>query len=182
MNANLPNHSKGFTLIELLVVMSIIAILGGGIIPSFSRYLKDQNLKQAQEQLKSDLRTIQNKALTGASSNEEIPEDSGNRARYWGVYLRSGSETVDYFISTDNTTCPPDYNPADGLTASKKGEFKIPSTIVYKGVPRCLFFDIKNGDITSDVLITTPIKIDYSTAEPTDPGKTITFTSAGLIY
>jgi len=182
MNVNLPNHSKGFTLIELLVVMSIIAILGGSIIPSFSTYLKDQNLKQAQEQLKSDLRTIQNKALTGASSNEEIPEDSGNRARYWGVYLLSGSETVDYFISTD-TTCPPDYNPAGGLTASEKGEFKIPNTIVYKGTTdRCLFFDIKNGDITSNVSINTPLTIDYLSAKPTDPGKTITFTSAGLIY
>lgn len=47
------------------MVVSIIAIIGGGIIPSFSQYLNDQNLKQAQEQLKSDLRTIQNKALTG---------------------------------------------------------------------------------------------------------------------
>ena len=169
---NLPKYSKGFTLIELLVVISIIAIIGGGIIPSFSKYTKDQNLKQAQEQLKSDLRTIQNKALTGAMSNTPI---GGVRIKYWGVSLTDGSESVNYFISTD-TTCPP------GATSSHQGEFKIPNTVVYKGNMRCLFFDIKNGDITSNVLITTPIKIDYSSAKPTDPGKTITLTSAGLIY
>ncbi|HPD74160.1 MAG TPA: prepilin-type N-terminal cleavage/methylation domain-containing protein [Patescibacteria group bacterium] len=177
MNANLPNHSKGFTLIELLVVMSIIAILGGGIIPSFSRYLKDQNLKQAQEQLKSDLRTIQNKALTGASSNEEI---NGVRARYWGVYLRSGSETVDYFISTDTSSCLPIFS---GTTQNgiSKGNFKIPNTIVFRGSNNmCLFFDIKNGDIVSSVG-NIPINIDYASPNET-VGKDVTFNSAGLIY
>ncbi|HNU76238.1 MAG TPA: prepilin-type N-terminal cleavage/methylation domain-containing protein [bacterium] len=176
MNANLPNHSKGFTLIELLVVMSIIAILGGGIIPSFSRYLKDQNLKQAQEQLKSDLRTIQNKALTGASSNEEI---NGGRVRYWGVYLHSGSETVDYLIST-NTTCPPTYDPTSGFTSSWKGSFKIPNKVVYRGDSMCLFFDIKNGDIISSG-DSSPINIDYASQNET-VGKDVTFNSAGLIY
>ncbi len=177
MNANLPNHSKGFTLIELLVVMSIIAILGGGIIPSFSRYLRDQNLKQAQEQLKSDLRTIQNKALTGASSNEEI---NGVRARYWGVYLQSGSETVNYFIST-NTTCPPTYDPTSGFTSSWKGDFKIPNTIVYKGDSNgCMFFDIKNGDIAYSG-VSSPLPLNYVNPGSTS-NKTVTFNSAGLIY
>jgi prepilin-type N-terminal cleavage/methylation domain-containing protein len=184
MNVDLPNHSKGFTLIELLVVVSIIAIIGGGIIPSFSQYLNDQNLKQAQEQLKSDLRTIQNKALTGASSNEEIPEASGNRAKYWGVYFRSGSETVDYFISKSTSPCPPAYS-GDGQTGIPKGSFKIPNTVVYKGSNGCLFFDIKNGDIISSGGITSPyIKINYASElggdSPSD--KTINFTSAGAIY
>lgn len=175
MNVNLPNHSKGFTLIELLVVMSIVAIIGGGIIPSFSNYLKEQNLKQAQELVKSELRTIQNRALTGASSNEEIVV--GVRARYWGVLFRSDSGVVSSFISID-TSCPlvsGEYTP--------KGDFTITNGVVFKdSADRCMFFDIKNGDITSNVPITTPIKIDYLNAEPTDPGKTITFTSAGLIY
>lgn len=174
MNMDLPKFSKGFTLIELLVVISIISIIGGGIIPSFSKYIKDQNLKQAQEQLKSDLRTIQNKALTGASSNEEIPEGSGNRVRYWGVLLLSGSESVDYFITT-GTACPP------GATSDPQDNFKIPNTVVYKGDTGCLFFDIKNGDIVSSG-VSDPIHIDYANAEPDDPGRDISFTSAGLIY
>ncbi len=174
MDMNLPKYSKGFTLIELLVVISIISIIGGGIIPSFSKYIKDQNLKQAQEQLKSDLRTIQNKALTGAMSNEEIPAVSGNRVRYWGVYLLSGSETIDYFISTD-TACPP------GSTSDLQGNFKIPNTIVYKGDTGCLFFDIKNGDIVSSAITSGSIPLNYI-----DPGNSVTkiinFYPSGLIY
>lgn len=173
---NLPKYSKGFTLIELLVVISIISIIGGGIIPSFSKYIKDQNLKQAQEQLKSDLRTIQNKALTGAMSNVEIPANSGNRVKYWGVYLRSGSENVDYYITTGTSPCPP--TEAVGIY---QGNFKIPNTVVYKGGSRCLFFDIKNGDILSNGG-TAPITVIYPNAKASDLGKDITFTSAGLIY
>jgi prepilin-type N-terminal cleavage/methylation domain-containing protein len=175
MDMNLPKYSKGFTLIELLVVISIISIIGGGIIPSFSKYVKDQNLKQAQEQLKSDLRTIQNKALTGAMSNAEIPVGSGNRVKYWGVYLSSGSETVNYYITTETSTCPPT---ADG---TYQGNFKIPNTVVYRGSSSgCLFFDIKNGDIVSSG-VSNPINIDYASANGT-VGKNISFTSAGLIY
>lgn len=175
MDMNLPKYSKGFTLIELLVVISIISIIGGGIIPSFSKYVKDQNLKQAQEQLKSDLRTIQNKALTGAMSNAEIPVGSGNRVKYWGVYLSSGSETVNYYITTETSTCPPT---ADG---TYQGNFKIPNTIVYRGNSGCLFFDIKNGDIVSSG-VTSPINIDYASAEPDNPGKDINFNPVGRIY
>ncbi len=172
MNATLPNHSKGFTLIELLVVMSIIAILGGGIIPSFSKYLKDQNLKQAQEQLKSDLRTIQNKALTGADSNTEI---GGTRTRYWGVRLENSSPSVSYFIAT-STSCP------HGATGEERGTFNIPNNVVYTGTTGCMFFDIKNGDILTSTGFVSPVNIKYANSKPEDTPKSITFTSAGLIY
>lgn len=177
MNMNLPEYSKGFTLIELLVVMSVVAIIGGGIIPSFSKYTKDQNLKQAQEQLKSDLRTVQNRALTGAMSNVEKP--AGTRIRYWGVRLVSGSSAVDYFISSD-TPCPPFSASTTTVTSTAQGTFTIPNNIIYTGTSGCLFFDIRNGDIVSTG-VTSPINVNYRNNTNT-PDVPIIFNSAGLIY
>ena len=56
---------KGFTLIELLIVVTIMAVLTGALIPSFSKYIDNQNVRQALEQVKDDLRNTQNNALTG---------------------------------------------------------------------------------------------------------------------
>src|SRR3989339_1397940 len=105
MSCPINNRSSGFTLIELLIVVTIIVLVTGAAIPSFAGYVRNQTIIQATEQLKSDLRTAQNKAMTGASSTELI---SGNPARFWGVRFSSGasdtgSNTYDYFISDVNT-------------------------------------------------------------------------------
>ena len=74
--------SKGFTLVELMIVVGILAIVSGIMIPSFSTYTRNQTLKQAQENLKSDLRSAQNKALTGTGSDTLI---NGNPVLYLAV-------------------------------------------------------------------------------------------------
>ena len=60
----------GFTLIELLIVVSIISVLTGSILPSFNTYITNQNLRQAQEQVKNDMKSTQIKALAGAFSDD----------------------------------------------------------------------------------------------------------------
>ncbi|MBW6441751.1 type II secretion system GspH family protein [Patescibacteria group bacterium] len=172
---NLPKYSKGFTLVELLVTMSIIAIITGGIVPSFTGYIKNQNLKQAQEQFKSDLRTIQNRALTGAFSDRQL---SGSYVSYWGALFTAGSGTsVEYFISVDNS-CPPNY----ASTAEFQGTFTLPNDIKYYIAltpiqTRCMFFDIRNGDIITEITI--PITLKY---EESGSGVDINFRPSGLIW
>lgn len=174
---NLPKYSKGFTLLELLVSVSIIGIIAGGIIPSFSSYIKNQNLQQAQEQFKSELRTIQNKALTGALSDNQIPPGSGNYIQYWGVSFPSDhGSSVNIFVSTTNTACT-------GATIVSQGSFSISNNILYYNVPKCIFFNIKNGDITTLVPSNvTSVNLNFQNKKDGDPGKNVYFNASGLIY
>ena len=172
---NLPKNSRGFTIIELLVTMSIITIIAGGIIPTFSSYIKNQNLKQAQEQLKSDLRTVQNRALTGALSNEDIPNGSGNLVKYWGVLFPSESgASMSVFVST-NETC----NIAMS-NVEKQNDFNLPNDVMYfVDNSGCIFFNMKNGDIT-DTIGTDAIRLKFKSSDP--DALPVNFNSAGLIW
>jgi prepilin-type N-terminal cleavage/methylation domain-containing protein len=149
------NPSKGglkpaFTMIELLVVVGIIAVVTGALIPAFSNYLQDQELKQTQEQLKNDLRSIQNRALAGASSETEI---GGSAVNYWGIHFVVGSGNYDYFISVENTGCLPANNQVEG-------RFALPYDMVIRDVVdssghACLFFSFANGNITENPVTNT---------------------------
>jgi len=126
---------KAFTLIELLIVISIIAILTGSMLPAFAKYIQGQNIKQAREQVKSDLRTLQNNALT-----DSVPEGVIlTYPMYWGVLFEKGSNSYYYFTSTDNSTC-------DGLKDENK-KFTLSETITSIDT-YCLFFNFSNGNTT----------------------------------
>lgn len=43
------NKKRGFTLIEVIVVISIIAILGGVLIPKYATYIKKANSAKAEQ-------------------------------------------------------------------------------------------------------------------------------------
>ncbi len=166
---NLPKNSKGFTLIELLISVSIIAIISGGIIPSFSGYIKNQNLKQAQEQIKSDLRSIQNKALTGSLSS------SSSSPSHWGIRFVNDSDTYTYFISTSNNIC------SDPSFVFDQGTGKIPNGVKIANFTGCIFFSFQNGDI-SKYPTSLPNYIDLKFNVGDTEYKRIYFNSAGLIY
>ncbi len=168
---SLPKYSKGFTLIEILISVSILAILSAGIVPSFSGYIKNQNLKQAQEQLKSDLRSVQNRALTGSLSDLELGTPT-KRVAYWGVRFTNNSNIYYYFISTGDSSCPP-------ANSQNQGNSTLSNDVKYFGDTGCLFFSIKNGDITT-VSLSSPLTLKYKSADSVN--KTVIFNSAGLIY
>jgi len=168
---NLPKYSKGFTLLELLISISIIAIISAGVIPTFSGYIKNQNLKQAQEQLKSDLRSVQNRALTGALSDQFL---GSNRAAYWGIMFTGNSGSYTYFVSANNNSCPPSVR-------LDQGGVTLPNEIKYVGTTGCIFFSIKNGDI-SKYPTALPDQIDLKYSVSDESVKSVHFNSAGLIY
>lgn len=128
-------RNLGFTLVEILLVVSIIAVLSAFLIPSFSNYTESQSIRQGTEILKSDLRTAQNKALTGVNSV------SGN-ANYWGVKISSDNESsYEFFYSTSNTSCD-----AVNITVSSTSK-NLPGNVAVRGEGGvCVFFDRRNGD------------------------------------
>ena len=100
-------------------------------------YLKNQNIKQAQEQIKSDLRTAQNKALTGTGSSDTT-------INYWGVYFQPNQSSYTFFTSSVNTACPP------AVVTNTTTSDTIYGSVLTKNTSgnKCMFFSLANGDAT----------------------------------
>ncbi|MBI2414474.1 type II secretion system protein [candidate division WWE3 bacterium] len=130
-------QSHGFTLIELLLVVALIAVLSSFLIPGFSGYIDNQNIVQANELLKSDLRSVQNKALTGVDA-------SSGTTNYWGIKIASQNAPFYYtFKSSSNTAGACD---SVNLTTATKSDVLMGGATVRDGVNACIFFSMKNGD------------------------------------
>lgn len=176
------SNSNGFTLMELLIVVTIIAIITTAMVPSFAGYIKNQGLKQATEQLKSDLRTVQNKALTGASSDLLI---GGNAAKYWGVRFSSGagntgSNVYEYFVSDNNTTCP---NAIPAAQAQGSSNISDDLQIKFSGGYKCLFFDMASGGVTSvPAIANSELIVGKVGSTASGDCRRLIFTINGLIY
>ena len=65
MKKSCPTKISGFTLIELLVTISIMGILFGLGVAKYNEFNRRQILEQAAQELKSNLRLVQDKALAG---------------------------------------------------------------------------------------------------------------------
>ena len=134
---------KGFTLIELLIVISLIIVITGSVIPSFNKYIDNQNVKQAQETVKDDLRTIQNKALNGELAQTELGSPAA-KVNYWGIEFIKGDPTYTYFISVETNACG-----GAGTREDQGTSQPLPGEIVVRSRSSCVFFSFANGDITS---------------------------------
>lgn len=141
----LPSHTcnaKGFTILEILVVITVIAILTGLTVPTFGRFLTDQNLRQAQDQVVIDMRKIQNRALSGVGY---VPDQSA----YWGIAFKNGQSVYKYFITNTganlNAAC------SQGWTSGEQGEM-LPDRVVVRNpgfASGCIFYDFHRGNKTS---------------------------------
>jgi len=145
---------SGFTLVELLLVVSIIAILSGFLIPGFSNYIDSQNVLQANEVLKSDLRSAQNRALTGVDA-------SSGTTNYWGIKISMQNAPYYYtFKSAANSAA--ECNSVN-LASAIKSETLPGGVVVRDGSGACVFFSMKNGDATfQNNGGSTTLKVGYS--------------------
>lgn len=133
MYSSARNNSSGFTLIELMIVLALVALVAGLLIPGFTSYIKNQAKHQALEQVKSDLRTIQNRALTGVSASDSV--------NYWGVKFISKTSQYYYFTSAEATDAV-----CTGITsANTEHSAPLPQSVVIWGTG-CIFFSFANGD------------------------------------
>jgi prepilin-type N-terminal cleavage/methylation domain-containing protein len=170
-------ETNGFTLVELLIVVSIIIIVTASIVPSFAGYIRNQGVKQAQENLKSDLRNIQNKALTGALSDLQL---GSNPVKYWGVRFLPNSGRYEYFVSAVSNTCPSGVLPAQQL----QGYSDLVSGLEVKVLgSQCLYFSLSNGDITaSPAIIGNQLIVGYTESTASGDCRRVIFNTNGLIY
>ncbi|NMB91600.1 prepilin-type N-terminal cleavage/methylation domain-containing protein [candidate division WWE3 bacterium] len=171
----LPTKNSAFTLIELLLVVTIISIISVGVIPAFTSYIRNQNLKQAQEQIKSDLRSTQNKALTGSLSDQFI---GSALMKFWGIKFTNNSSTYDFFISSVDDSCPINY-----VQGQYQGNGKLSNNLriqnFNEGQSGCLFFNVQDGGISSPGFGSAgSVVVGYSVSEV----KNVFFNSSGLIY
>jgi prepilin-type N-terminal cleavage/methylation domain-containing protein len=176
--------NSGFTLIELLIVISLIAILTGILIPSFNSYITTQNIRQAQQQVVSDLRSVQSKALAGVSSDTLV---DGSTATHWGIAFIERGTTYRSFITSQDSDCGAEPN-----TRLMKETYRIFKSGAYEdvvatfSVPLCILFSMENGDI----IIPSPGSFPASGVEDIFVGYTdlasenreVLFNEYGLIY
>lgn len=96
------NAKRGFSLIELMVVVSLFGIAASLITASYLTFERNQRVRSAAEQLKSDLRLVQNKATSGDKgpqagnpSDTVCPKDSilGGWYLYANADINIGSIT-----------------------------------------------------------------------------------------
>lgn len=129
---NYTAPKAGFTLIELLISVSILTILVGITIPSFSTFATGQSLLQAQAQVKSGIRDVQNKAISGVEA-EAISKDGPGS--YWFFrsvdgqnYFQLGRSSVASLAYCQNpalmtvTEVSPPLNGGAKFVGSGKGE------------------------------------------------------------
>ncbi len=168
------SSQHGFTMLELLVVITILVLTTAATIPSFAGYIRNQGLKQAIENVRSDIRNVQNKALTGTSSDMLI---GGVPIRYWAVKFSPNSTTYEYFVATSTASCP-----ASIPVAQTKGATSLAETISVKTASSfCLFFDMANGDIIS-VPSASQVIVGYTSSSASGDCRRLMFNPNGLIY
>ena len=122
-------QKTGFTLVELLIVVGIITLLSAFALPGLGNYLESQSLSQSLDQLKNDLRTAQNDALTGKLSSVQ-------NLKYWGA-VPTGNDRISY-VTFDS----------QGLNFNSRGvgESLVGDTTIATGPNSMVLFEMFTGN------------------------------------
>lgn len=99
----LPHTRNGFTLVELLVVMGIIGTLFGMVTISLLRAQHTASVSAVADQLVSDMRAQQTKAMSGTRDTTGSPNSYGVHVASSSYILFQGatdpSDQTDYTVS-----------------------------------------------------------------------------------
>lgn len=96
MQRFLPGNRKGYSIIELLVVVVIMGFLAALVIPSFTSFQQNQDLKLSAEELKSDIRLAQSRSLSGSKGTSCAATDT---LLGWYFSMQAGSGQNTYSIA-----------------------------------------------------------------------------------
>ncbi len=161
---------QGYSLLEVLVAVTIIGILTGSSLVGYNRFQGRQGLKSAGEQLVSDLRLTQAKALSGekasswcVDSDPVTPPDI-----YLSVWRLEFINPPTYDTYEIKAVC------SDGSIASDK-TITFPNSVTRSGGDSFVDFATINGT-TSNASFVLSRQLGTSSSQIT-----VTTTSAGLI-
>lgn len=93
---------RGFTLIELLVVIAIIGTLVTILLPQLNNFNRDQVLKNATADLRSNIKKTQNNASSGLNCN-----DAGVAATKWTIDFTNGASGYTITPTCSSGSSPP---------------------------------------------------------------------------
>lgn len=132
----------GYTMIELVVVISIMAIIFTLAIPAFQQFNAPQEFKTASQQIKSDLRTLQNRAVSGVT----VSRSGQNTRVYWTIRVLNNASTYEIAACEKSATNVDSYlECTDKETVRLNSKFKINVASAYTGY--ILQFAPVNGTI-----------------------------------
>ncbi len=120
-------NSKGFTLVELIVVMGIIATLFGMVTINLLRTQHNASVSATVDELLSDIRTQQTKAMIGT-------QDTNGNANSYGIHVTANSyilfqgtsdpaDATDFTINPGNITFTTNLPNAQVVFTQRSGEF-----------------------------------------------------------
>ena len=124
--------TKGFTLLELLVVIAIIGILSAAVYPNFSSWIKDRKVKQATEEIKNLISSINTQVQRGSYELVQVRfiEDGSVTIFTSGIGMISlaSKKKDDERYKNENTRCNIDNDywddlGSDGESPRQVGQF-----------------------------------------------------------
>ncbi len=136
---------SGFTLIELLVAVAIIAVITAISIPYFHDFTANQTMNRAVEQVRNDLRTAQNRAVSSTDRNLIDSDKYG----WWGVKFLADADSYNVVMIESSSAVDPT---ADQVEQSRR-EKTIPGELyILNDVANNISFWFKmvNGEIYTD--------------------------------
>lgn len=133
-------YSFGFTLIELLITVVIIALLTGLTIPYFQDFSKRQELQRGVEQVRTDLRTVQNRAVSGVDRKVDTTEYF-----WWGISFTLESGTYEFCQGEDESA------PACDLVVRERD---LPGADLEVVAGRAIWFKMITGEVRNAGAIT----------------------------
>lgn len=127
-------NKRGFTLLEMLVSVSIIATMSGIVLVNYRKTNNIADVKMAAQKLASDIRMVQNYAM----SLKEF-ENSGTPEGGWGLRIERYSNKVVIFADRDGSK---KYRLSEDAIPAENERFKeleLPENITFN------IFVINNG-------------------------------------
>ncbi len=146
-------RNTGFTLVELLIVIALITILSGVLVPSFSQYISNQNVKLAQETVVSDLYTALNRALSGVGATNQ-------NLKFWGISFTANSPTYTFISCGEDALGDPDCSSYINSQTSEQ----LPNNIVVRTSVDILF-SLQNGNAVTCSPSNCSVRVGPSTGD-----------------
>ncbi|EKD58522.1 MAG: hypothetical protein ACD_56C00110G0015 [uncultured bacterium] len=152
-------------MMELMIVMAIVSIMAGALFVSVNKSAGTKDVENAAQQISTQLKTLQNEALTGKMI-EELPAGSGIFAPACRFVFESFADS--YNIKYDrNCSGIPDYIGGTTTVDMIKKKVKLDGHIIFFSSPR--------GEIAGSV------EIVVTSAKDNSVKKYVNINSAGNI-